>query len=87
MTGSGHDVLLQAQATSMRQSAEWGMRSFQSSFPRIKDRILYEESGERGLILKLFVFLFNYRANKVGINQIKNTYLTALQLEGDVFMN
>ena len=71
----------------MRQSAVWGMRSFQASFPRVKDRFIYEENGERGLILKLFVFLFNYRSNKVGINQIKNTYLTSLQLEGNVFVN
>ena len=87
MTGTAHEVLVQADATSMRQSAEWGMRSFQASFPRVKDRFIYEENGERGLILKLFVFLFNYRSNKVGINQIKNTYLTSLQLEGNVFVN
>ena len=67
----------------MRQSAEWGMRAFQASFPRIKDRILYEEKGERKIILKLLVYLFNYRANHVGINQIKNTYLTPLMMEGD----
>ena len=32
-------------ATLMRQSAEWGMRAFQSSFPRIKDRISIEYRG------------------------------------------
>ena len=78
---------LSSKATSMRQSAVWGMRSFQASFPRVKDRFIYEEIGERGLILKLFVFLFNYRSNKVGINQIQNTYLTSLQLESNVFVN
>ena len=67
----------------MRQSAEWGMRSFQASFPRIKDRILYEEMGERKLILEMLVYLFNFRANHVGISQIKNTYLTPLLLEGN----
>ena len=35
------------QAKSMRQSAEWGMRSLQASFPRLKDRFIYEEFGER----------------------------------------
>ena len=29
------------QATAMRQSAEWGMRALQASFPRIKDRFMY----------------------------------------------
>ena len=39
------DLAIQEQAKSMRQSAEWGMRSFQSSFPRVKDRFIYEETG------------------------------------------
>ncbi len=38
-------------ATSMRQSAEWGMRAFQSSMPRIKDRMKFEERGERKVTL------------------------------------
>ena len=62
-----------------RSCQEWGMRSFQAaSFPRIKDRIVYEETGERKLILKILVLLLNYRANKVGISQIRNTYMTPL---------
>mgnify|MGYP003840563507 CR=1 FL=1 len=72
-------ITVNTDATSMRQSAEWGMRSFQSSFPRIKDRLVYEENGERKLILQMLVLLFNYRANKVGISQIKNTHMPHLQ--------
>jgi len=30
-------------ATSVRQMAEWGMQGFQSSFPRLKEKLLYEE--------------------------------------------
>jgi hypothetical protein len=41
----GMDLLLHQQATSLRQAAEWGMRAVQSSFSRLKDGILYEESG------------------------------------------
>ena len=62
------------EATSLLQTAEWGMRALQSSFPRLKDRIRYEESGERRVILKLMVLLFNLRSRRVGINQILNTY-------------
>ena len=40
-----------------------------------KDEIIYEELGERLVILKLLVLLFNLRANKVGISQIKNMYM------------
>jgi DDE superfamily endonuclease len=73
------NVRLNAEATSMRQSAEWGMRALQSSFPRLKDRFIYEEYGERKIILKTMLLLYNLRARKVGINQIKNTYMPALE--------
>ena len=82
MPGSAEEIVVHADATSMRQSAEWGMRSFQASFPRIKDRMLYEENGERKIILEMLVYLFNYRANHVGISQ-KNTYLTPSLMDGD----
>ena len=74
---------LQADATSMRQSAEWGMRSLQASFPRLKERFIYEEHGERKLIMKSMLLLYNLRARKVGINQIRNTYLPALDVNVD----
>ena len=72
-------ITVNTDATSMRQSAEWGMRSFQSSFPRIKDHLVCKENGERKLILQMLVLLFNHRANKVGISQIKNTHMPCLQ--------
>ena len=72
-------ALLNREATSLRQSAEWGMRALQSSFPRLKDRLIYEETGERKIILKMLVLLFNVRSRRVGINQILNTYMPALE--------
>ena len=48
-------IIINAEATSMRQSAEWGMGSFQSSFPRILDKLKYEERNERGVILILLI--------------------------------
>ena len=69
---------LRRQTTSARQTAEWGMLSIQASFPRIKDRFIYEERGERRLVMKMFVLLYNMRARMVGINQIRNTYMTHL---------
>ena len=38
---------LRRQTTSAQQTAEWGMLSIQTSFPRVKDRFIYEERGER----------------------------------------
>ena len=45
-------------ATSMRQSAEWGMRAFQSSMPHIKDRMKFEECGERKVTLTVMILLY-----------------------------
>jgi hypothetical protein len=84
---SPEDYAKNKEATSMRQTAEWGMRGLQSSFPRLKDRLIYEEYGERRVILKVLILLYNLRARKVGINQIKNTYMPALELDAnELFM-
>jgi hypothetical protein len=75
---SSSDAQLLKEATSMRQSAEWGMRAFQSSFPRVKDRFPFEQRGERKVLMKMLILLYNLRARKVGINQIKNVYMSSL---------
>ena len=73
------DFIVNNEATSMRQSAEWGMRALQSSFPRLKDQFKYEETGERKIVMKMIILLYNLRARRVGINQIRNTYMAHLQ--------
>jgi hypothetical protein len=57
-------------ATQIRQSSVWGIGGFQDSFPRTQNDIPLETHGERHLILKLCVYLFNYMMNVVGCNQI-----------------
>ena len=69
---------LRRQTTSARQTAEWGMLSIQASFPRVKDRFIYEERGERRIVMTMFVLLYNMRVRMVGINQIRNTYMPHL---------
>ena len=71
-------MLLGQQATSCRQSAEWGMRGLQGSFPRLKDRIIYEENGEQAIILRFITLLYNYKVQNVGINQILSHYMPSL---------
>jgi hypothetical protein len=78
---------VQSQATSVRQMAEWGMRGLQGSFPRLKDRIMYEERGERRLILELVVLLYNYRASVVGMNQIQSVFMPWLEKNANQFIN
>jgi DDE superfamily endonuclease len=70
---------IQKQATSVRQLSEWGMRALQASFPRLKDRLIYEDRGERRLIMNLIVFLYNFRASVVGLNQIQSSFMPWLQ--------
>lgn len=69
------ELLTCREATSLRQAAEWGMRAIQSSFPRLKDKIRYEENGSRQLILLCMVMLYNFRCDRVGLNQIKTVYV------------
>ena len=71
-------------ATSMRQSAEWGMRAFQSSMPRIKDRMKFEERGERLVTLSAMIYLYNFRARTVGINQLNSFNAAPLNRDANV---
>ena len=58
---------IKSEATSMRQSAEWGMHMFQASFPRIKDHMKFGKNGVRRIIMKLLILLYNVRSRRVGI--------------------
>jgi hypothetical protein len=51
------------------------MRGLQASLPRLKDRLDYEEKGERQLILELIVYPYNYWASLVGLSQIQSVYM------------
>jgi hypothetical protein len=81
------DIQRKRQATSMRQAAEWGMRAIQSSFPRLKDMLVYEDTGERRILMKMVCLLYNLRARTVGINQIKNVFMTHLDVNANNEMN
>jgi hypothetical protein len=67
------------EATSVRQLSEWGMRGLQGAFPRLADRVPFEERGERKQLLQLVVLLFNYRTEKVGFNQIQTVFTGILE--------
>ena len=75
------EISLAAEATLMHQSTKWGMRTFQSSFPRVKDRIEFESIGQWKQMMKLMILLFNLRARQVGINQSLNVYMPALIMD------
>ena len=73
--GTPEQVSINRAATSVRQLSEWGMRMIQAQFPRLKDPMHYEESGERRVILSLMTRLYNYNVSKVGVNQILNVFM------------
>lgn len=81
------EVIRLRNATSIRQAAEWGMRAFQGSFPRVKDRFKYEMNGERKVMLWEAMLLFNFRTRLVGLNKIKSTYMPHLSVEANYFIN
>ena len=80
------DIAIARDATSMRQSAEWGMRAFQASFPRVKDCVLFERKG-RCKMIKMMLLLFNLQVKTVGINQILNVYMASLTQDVDEIHN
>ncbi len=71
----------------MSQAAEWGMWAFQSSFPQVKDQFVYKEQGERQLMMKMLVHLYNLHAIIVGINQIQNFYIPNLEHCGNALIH
>jgi hypothetical protein len=81
------DLQRKRQATSMRQAAKWGMRAIQSSFPLLKDKFVYEDTGERRILMKMVCLLYNLRARTVGINQIKNVFMKHLNKDANNKMN
>lgn len=59
------------------------MRALKGTFPRLRDRFVYEERGERRLCIMSLVLLFNPRARLVGINQIQSTCMPHLSVEAN----
>ena len=82
-------IAINSNATSIRQLSEWGMRIIQASYPRLKEPLLYEEDGDRMIILKLMVNLYNFQAEMIGQNQIFNSYIESQDgiLDTIVLMN
>lgn len=58
-----------------RQSAEWGMRSLQGSFGRLRVPLEINHSDRRGDLLEICVRLQNLRTDLVGINQLRSVYM------------
>ena len=62
------------------------MRAVQSSFPRLNDKFPFETRGEGRIAIKMMVLIYNLRARMVGINQIKNFFMPALNVDASAYM-
>ena len=69
----GHTLLLN-RATSICKLSERGIWMIGGSFPRLKDPLKFEELGEKKVILKLMVLLYNYQTSQLDINQIMSSF-------------
>jgi hypothetical protein len=79
-------VAFDHQLLSARQAVEWGMRTIQGSFGRLRLPLPADQDEERGEMLEICFRLTNVRARKVGINQIASTYIPELEKrESDQF--
>ncbi|KAJ7301332.1 hypothetical protein DFH08DRAFT_827671 [Mycena albidolilacea] len=60
---------------SYRQTAEWGMRTLQGSFGRLRLPLSVNNQDARGDLLEICARLHNLRAKRVGHNQIRSVYM------------
>lgn len=67
------------QLLSFRQTAEWGMRTLQGSFGRLRVPLPINHSELRGDLLEAITRLYNLRARRVGYNQIRSVYMPLWQ--------
>ena len=75
ITERRHVEQFDRQLLSFRQSAEWGMRSLQGSFGRLRVPLEVTYGDRHGDLLEICVRLQNLRTRLVGINQIRSVYM------------
>lgn len=76
-------ILFNEALVSARQAAEWGMRSLQGSFGRLKMPMPASNKVFRHRIIQICCRLHNLRARVEGINQIRTVYGTVWTETGD----
>ena len=69
------ELTINRAATSIRQLSEWGMRMIQGQFPRITDTLVFDDSGDRRVVQRLLVHLYNFNCAQVGCNEILSSFM------------
>lgn len=70
-----HELQFSKELLSYRQTAEWGMRTIQGSFGRLRVPLEIENLQRRADLLETCIRLQNLRTRMVGINQIASVYV------------
>jgi len=60
---------------SYRQTAEWGMRSIQGSFGRLRLPLQINDKNARGDLIEICFRLHNLRTRRIGYNEIEKVYM------------
>ena len=63
------------QLLSYRQTAEWGNRSLQGSFGRLRIPLEVKHTDKRADLLEICLRLHNLQCRRVSYNQISNVYM------------
>ncbi|KAG6848622.1 hypothetical protein H0H93_015417 [Arthromyces matolae] len=71
------------QLLSYRQTAEWGMRTVQGGFGRLRIPLPISSENKRLRLLGNICRLTNIRARRVGISQIRNVYMPLWEMSED----
>ena len=69
------------QLLSYCQTAEWGMRTIQGSFGRLRVSLPINYTDARADLLEAIARLYNLRARTVGFNQIRTVYMPIWRTE------
>ncbi|KAG9023439.1 hypothetical protein FS837_005810 [Tulasnella sp. UAMH 9824] len=69
-------LALNREIVTARQAAEWGMRSIQSTFGRLRVPLDANDSLRRQRIFAVVLRLHNLRVRRVGISQIRSVYVS-----------
>ena len=67
--------LFDHEVVSYRQTAEWGMRSIQGSFGRLRLPLPIGNDQQRANLLEICFRLHNLRTRRIGHNQIQSVYM------------
>ena len=75
INGDAQELTMNRAEISIRKLSERGIRMTQGQFPRVTNTLIFEHSGDRRVILRLLVHLYNFNFAQVGHNETLNSFM------------